>query len=83
MFKSRPCTVCAEKDLRIADLKAQIDMLHKMVSPPVDPIKIPILQIEADAVLEGNEEALARRQAEIAEQESVESERAKLLSGTY
>ena len=80
---NRPCQICAEKDRRIQDLKCQIEMLASMVLPKTDPLKIPLLQVEADAVLEGNEEALARRQQEIDVQDAVESERAALLSGTY
>lgn len=71
------CKVCAEKDARIADLKAQIASLHNLLQPVRAPAN-PEVHHEANAVLNGvNEQIEPELSPEIL------AERDALLSGTY
>lgn len=79
------CKVCQSKNERIADLKEQIATLTRLVTPTNDPQTLPILNLEADAILTGHQHTI---EAEIAEMpkddtDSVLSERDRLLSGAY
>ena len=74
MFK---CKVCAEKDKRIADLQHMISLLQ-----PHNGQSIPLVQLEADQILNGNDQVieLAKSPEKIDE---AESELNRILSGTY
>ena len=73
----------AEKDARIAELKEQIAVLRSLVIPSQAKRVIPEVQMEADAVLSGQEEISVLNQKEVEEQEAIESEASRLLSGSY
>jgi hypothetical protein len=82
MFK---CKVCASKDERIADLKAQIALLTRLVVPSNDPEATPILNLEADAILTGHQHMISATDEEMPKDETdaVIAERDRLLSGAY
>jgi len=77
------CKVCAEKDLRIADLKAHIEAL----SPTRNDYKIPLVSIEADQCLSGSNEIIEISNEEVEQMspadQAILSERDRLLSGNY
>lgn len=92
------CSVCAEKDKRIEDLKNQITRMEALVFPQNSQDDIPVLEFEADAILSGSPETVAtpavkdpavlRIQQEAAQklrqkEEDIASEAARILSGTY
>lgn len=78
------CKVCREKDARIADLHAEIKMLRSLVSPPTSSSRIPLVQIEADAIMSGRQEQIEVSNADqMKHWENVESEAHRILSGTY
>lgn len=72
------CRVCQEKDARIADLKTQIAYLSRLATP--DNSGIPLVHLEADAILSGSQEIIEVDQSKVDE---TISERDRLLSGTY
>lgn len=44
------CKVCAEKDKRIDDLLAQVDILKRLVLPnPVSPQHLPVIDLDAES----------------------------------
>lgn len=78
-----PCKVCKEKDLRIAELQAQVELLRSLVAPPASASRIPILQVESDAILSGRDEAIDPTPDQQRELARIESEANRILSGTY
>lgn len=82
MFK---CKVCAEKDQRISDLKAQITHLQQLVTPTNSPDKIPALSLESDAILSGQQHVIRIDEAEVPKDEAdaVIAERDRILSANY
>lgn len=77
------CKVCQEKDLRIVELQAQVDLLRALVAPPASASRIPILQAESDAILSGRDEAITPTAEQQRELERIESEANRIFSGTY
>jgi hypothetical protein len=77
------CRVCAEKDLRIADLQAQVETLKAFATPPTSASRIPLLTLEADAVMNGDHEAIRVEDTEKKEFERIENEAYRILSGTW
>lgn len=88
MFK---CKVCSEKDKRLADLQAHIDLLTKWVMQPHKEV-LPE-QHEADAILsatqhiidisdnpENHETPLSQYPLSVQE---IENERERIMNGTY
>jgi len=80
MFK---CKVCSEKDKRIDDLQSQIAMLRAMVTPPSTARDIPILQVEADAVLSGKQDPIGIPESQLLAWDQRQSEAHRILAGTY
>lgn len=82
-----PCKGCKAKDAHIQSLEAQISFLKSLNTPDNDPNKIPIANIEANAILSGDTEIKELKDLRTAEEISVEeaiiSERDRVLSGTY
>lgn len=80
LFKTKPCAVCAEKDKRIEDLKAQIASLSQMLQPQRLSKQAEKVDLEANVLLNGVNE-----QVQVSEELSPEvlREREQLLSGTY
>lgn len=79
-----PCKVCAEKDLRIADLKKEIEFLKMLVSPTQS--SLPVLSMEENIILggAGTEEIIPPITPEEFEKaERLERERDAVLSGNY
>lgn len=77
------CKICTEKDLRIATLEAQVHLLTTLVAPPASASRIPILQVESDAILSGRDEAIDPTPDQQRELERIESEANRIFSGTY
>lgn len=74
-----PCKVCAEKDLRIADLQKQVDLLHTLVFPVKQNSEQAFLtSLEANKILGGETD-----QVDISEDESVLLEADSILNGNY
>lgn len=78
-----PCKICKEKDARIYDLKSQLETLRKLVFTPTSASSIPVLSLEADRILSGSDESTSLTKAQIEEMNEIESERSRLLSGTF
>jgi hypothetical protein len=77
------CRVCSEKSARISDLQAQISYLKSLLSPNTD---VSASQLEADAVLSGRQDVIELHREEPpapAEEFDIESERDRLVAGTY
>lgn len=66
---------------RISDLQAQIAMLHKLVLPQNSQGLIPLIQLEQDAIMSGQDELILVKDADSAEE--INSEASRLLSGQY
>ncbi len=75
------CKVCAEKDRRIHDLKAQGEMLYRMANPSAITGNLPVVSVEANTVMDGSHDASASEAAK--EQEEIAAEANRLLSGNY
>jgi hypothetical protein len=82
MFK---CKVCAEKDQRIADLKAHITQLSSLVTPNNAPDEVPMRALEADAILSGQQHVIEIDDQEVPEDNTdlVITERDRILSANY
>lgn len=84
MFKSKPCTTCAEKDQRITDLKEQITYLRSVLHPA--PIRFhhePPQAYQEDMILDGGGKEETRLPEDEQETPEVLAERAAMLGGTY
>lgn len=71
------CKTCVEKDKRIADLKDQVTHLRQLVSPPVTPAQVEVVQREVDSILSG-EPVLIEQMPN-----SADAEMANILTGMY
>jgi len=76
------CKVCAEKDARIKDLTSQVDLLRNLLSPAKSR-DIPLIAIEADAVMSGRQEPLEPTSAQMREWEALTLERDRILTGNF
>lgn len=74
------CSVCAEKDARIADLKAHIAQLQAQIFPQQQG-EPRIRELEMDGVLSGQQHIIEI--PESAETQAELSERDRLFAGTY
>lgn len=86
------CHVCAEKERRIADLFKLIEHYKALATPNNNPFRLPAIQMEADAVLSGQQHIIDLRAPSAADQEIAnqeaqaddeQSEASRLLSGSY
>lgn len=81
------CKVCASKDAHLADLQAQIQDLRRFAIPKNNPHSIPLIQMEADAVLSGQDRVINLPAEEPVqgdrENDEIQSEASRILSGTY
>jgi hypothetical protein len=77
------CRVCAEKDKRISDLHDLCARLFAVVSPPQASHRVPVVQIEADALLSGRDEQVDVSPDQRAEWDAIRAEANSILSGTY
>lgn len=84
------CKCCAEKELRIHDLRDEIKSLRTLVFPQSRASHIPVLSLEVDKVLEGSHEisSLTKDQEQELteydkELEVANSEADRLFAGTY
>lgn len=79
------CKTCKEKDARIADLKEQVAFLRELARRPEASNKsIPQVTFEADAVLSGQQSVTEIQEGETGISiNEIESERDRLLAGTY
>lgn len=75
------CKACQQRDRHIAALEAQVAFLKDMVAPPAS---TPLIALEADAVLSGNQEVIEIPDAvELSQAEEEASERARILSANF
>lgn len=75
------CKVCEQKDLRIEELKAQIDFLKVMLQPSAMPTAV---NIEANKILDGSSMPVIEVQSNIdLDQQRIELEReaTRILTG--
>lgn len=79
MFK---CKVCIAKDSHIQDLRNQISDLRGLVLPKQAPVP-PDNVIEADAMLSGHQDIIESDPEAVSLAEEIQSERERILSGTY
>lgn len=77
------CKVCTEKDLRIADLQKQIDLLHTLVFPSKQDTRQAFIQsLEANKILGGDSDPIEVRFSEdYSEADKKEAE--SLFNGDY
>lgn len=79
------CKCCAEKDSRIASLRSEIEFLRTLVRRPEHHnASLPVVTLEADAVLSAqDEQTFVEVAPESEEARDIELERDRLLAGTY
>lgn len=84
------CKVCAEKNERIAEYKAQIEYLKNLTIPNNNPALPPLLTLEADNVMSGSQaitdvskDQLDEFEKYLKEKQDEVSEANSLLAGTY
>lgn len=78
MFGKRPCAVCLEKDLRISDLKSQIESLEKLVFPKKLAQDLSTTDLEVDTLFDPPSPSIENNDAI-----SIDREAQLLLSGDY
>jgi hypothetical protein len=52
------CRVCLEKEKRIADLQQELAFMRSMVSPPIDNSSVPFEELEANLVMDGQQDVI-------------------------
>lgn len=78
------CKICAEREIRIADLNKQIEFYKRLLIPNPH---LPMINTEADKLLEGggndiiNMSIITEEQAQQAR--DIEAESIRILTGTY
>lgn len=79
------CKVCAEKDQRILDLKNEVDFLRGQIRVDNNPENIPLVHMEADGVMSGQQHVITIPDVDTRSQTADEerAERDRLLSATY
>jgi hypothetical protein len=82
MFK---CKACPCKESHIQSLKDEITSLRKLVIPAQSSsFELPIIQLEADAILSGNQESIKITEQDLQKEEfRIFNEASSILSGTY
>ena len=82
MFK---CKACEAKQSHIEDLRKQIADLRTLALPKQDASVIPLVQLEADAVLSGTTDVIQVNTTDPQEDdaEAIQSEASRILAGTY
>lgn len=73
----------SQYEARISDLQAEVRYLRSLVSPPTSASRIPVLSLEADAVISGHDEAIDPTADQQQEWDDIQSEANRILSGTY
>ena len=77
------CKSCSEKDLRIGDLKAEIAYLRELVRPEPLNHKLPLIDLERDAIMSASDEMIDVKTDPTDEDDYIQREASALLSGTY
>jgi hypothetical protein len=77
------CKVCDEKEKRIHDLLSQVESLKKLVFPSTNSGRLPVLEIEADAILGGAGNASVEPDEDELAQEQIDLEANAILTGSY
>ena len=80
------CSVCAEKDKRISDMRSEIEHLRKLLRPDVDQAALTMNSLEADGILSGQQHIIEipdQIKLKVKEQEDELSEASRILAGTY
>lgn len=70
-------------EARISELKDQISRLEKLVFIQTSASNIPLISLEADAVLSQKEETIQISQEELERLSEIESEADRILAGNY
>jgi hypothetical protein len=78
MFGRKGCLVCKEKDRRIDDLQKQIAMLSRLAVPSTTQSQLPVVNVEANRVLDGDHTPMAQDEMDETEKEAI-----RLLTGSY
>lgn len=81
------CKVCQEREQRISDLKSEIEYLRRLALPQNN-AKIPLIELEANAMLNGTEEQIVIRSPNDENpgepsQAEIDAEAQRILAGTY
>lgn len=71
------CKVCAEKDKRIADLRAEIESLRTLVFPAVAKKSVSLVDLERDKLLSANSDFVPPTNFDL------EQEAAAIITGAY
>ena len=87
------CKVCEEKDNRIKDLQSQLETVKSIytamtadlrrIALPPSTAQATISQMESNALWDGRDEVISLTPEQLKELEEEESERSRILSGTY
>lgn len=75
-----PCKVCSEKDLRIADLTKQVDLLQTLVFPRKETTQSFMDSLEANKILSGDNEQV---EIIITDEAAIAKEADELITGAY
>jgi hypothetical protein len=76
------CKSCQQRDRLIAAQEAQIAFLRSLISTPSSQ-EVSVTALEADAVLSGNQNVIEIDADDSVLMDEADSERSRLLSGTY
>lgn len=73
----------SQYEARIKDLQQQIQDLRTLALPTTVSRSVPLISLEADAIISGKDEIYDLSDAERAEKDDEISERDRVLSGNY
>lgn len=82
-YELRMAETVAAYEARISELKSQITDLKKLVFSSTSSTHIPLVSLEADAVLSQKDETIFISEEEMARIQDVEAEASRILSGNY
>lgn len=79
----RPCKVCQEKNSRIEDLKSEITQLRKLVYPAQNPNILPMVNLEANKILNVDTEITTLDEDELSDHDKVSIEADRIFNGDF
>lgn len=83
LMETRIQEQAAQYEARIAQLKDQVADLKKLVFTQTSAFNVPLVHLEADAVMSQKEETIQVSDRDLEEAEKIQSEADRIFAGTF